>query len=73
MFDKVNNYLIGMPLTDHVGTSKYILRATDIKGAFTDVHLTAKVASLENEVVSQVGLSTHCVELNKSTIFLFIC
>jgi len=56
MFDKVNNYLIGMPLTDHVGTSKYILRATDIKGAFTDVHLTAKVASLENEVVSQFYL-----------------
>ena len=56
LFDKVNNYLTAMPLREHRGTSKFILRATDVKGGTTDVHLTTKVANMEDLPVTQVNI-----------------
>lgn len=53
-FDNVRNRLIALPQDKHIGTSRYQLRATDSKGAFTDVDMSFMVHNKTQETITQV-------------------
>lgn len=52
----LGNVVMALPLDQHVGTSKFVLRATDTKGLYKDLQVTVRVQEKQLTAISQVRL-----------------